>query len=190
LLLDLGGVLADLRDPVAAMGLDMSLDAFWKTWTSSATVRAFETGQMSEAEFLEQIPAELGYSGSGSFERQFHAWQLELFPGVGDLVRGALPRYRVALLSNTNEIHWRQVNEGNDVFADFEHVFLSYETGHFKPSAAAFSQVTDWFECAPADVIFLDDSVPNVAAAREFGMDARRVVGVGELEQQLLRVAD
>lgn len=189
-MLDLGGVLADLRDPVAAMGLDMPLDAFWKTWTSSATVRAFETGQMSEAEFLRQIPAELGYTGSASFEKQFHAWQLELFPGVGELIRRVLPRYRVALLSNTNAIHWRQVTAGNDVFADFECVFLSYETGCFKPGESAFRQVTDWFECSPGDVMFLDDSEPNIAAALDFGMDARRVAGMAELERQLLRVTD
>ena len=190
MLLDLGGVLADLRDPVAAMGLDMPLEAFWKTWTSSATVRAFETGQMTEADFLEQIPAELGYSGSAPFEEQFHAWQLALFPGVGDLIRGALPHYRIALLSNTNAIHWRQVNEGNDVFAAFERVFLSYETGRFKPDESAFRQVTDYFRCKPGAVVFLDDSEPNIAAALDFGMDARRVVGIAELERQLLRVAD
>lgn len=189
-MLDLGGVLADLRDPVDAMGLDMPLDEFWKTWTSSAIVRAFETGQMSEAEFLAQIPSELAYTGSSPFEQQFHAWQLTLFPGVGELIRGVLPDYRVALLSNTNAVHWRQVNEGNNVFADFEHVFLSYETGQFKPAVTAFSQVTDYFECPPADVVFLDDSESNIAAALDFGMDARRVVGVAELEQQLLRVAD
>ena len=187
-MLDLGGVLADLRDPVAAMGLDMPLDAFWKTWASSATVRAFETGRMSEAEFLNTIPAELAYKGSAPFAKQFHNWQLELFPGVGDLIRGVLPRYRVALLSNTNAIHWRQVTAGNDVFADFECVFLSYETGCFKPGESAFRQVTDYFRCEPGSVVFLDDSEPNIAAALNFGMDARRVVGSAELDQQLLCV--
>jgi len=38
-------------------------------------------------------------------------WQLRLFPGVDDLIRNAARDYRVALLSNTNEIYWGQVNE-------------------------------------------------------------------------------
>ena len=183
-------MLADLRDPVAAMGLDMPLEKFWKTWISSASVRAFETGKMQATEFLQRIPAELEYSGPEPFEQRFHAWQLRLFPGVAELVRNAAPRFRIALLSNTNEIHWRQVNKGNDVFAHFDHIFLSYETGCFKPSESAFSSVTDHYQCAPADVVFLDDSESNIVAARDFGMDARRVVGVVELERQLLRVAD
>lgn len=190
LLLDLGGVLADLGNPAAAMELDMTLPEFWKTWTSSASVRAFETGQMNEADFLNRIPVELGYSGATPFAQQFRAWQLRLFPGVEDLIRGAALRFRVALLSNTNEIHWRQVNENNNLFTEFERVFLSYETGHFKPSPAAFEQVLAFFECSADEVVFLDDSEPNVDAANELGIDARRVVGVAELEQQLLGVAD
>ena len=190
LLLDLGGVLADLGDPVNAMGLEMTLPAFWKTWTSSAIVRAFETGQMNEAEFLDQIPVELGYSGTAAFTQQFNAWQLKLFPGVEDMVREAALRYRVALLSNTNDIHWRQVNEGNNMFADFEHVFLSFETGHFKPSPAAFEQVMAHFKCSAGEIVFLDDSEPNIVAANALGIDARQVVGVTELEQQLLGVTD
>jgi len=185
LLLDLGGVLADLGDPVNAMDLDMSLAEFWKSWTSSEIVRAFETGRMGVADFLATVPEELGFAGDTPFSHRFYAWELRLFPGVDDLIRNAAHDYRVALLSNTNEIHWRQVNESTDIFAAFDRVFLSYETGHFKPSQAAFQQVLEFFECSPGDVIFLDDSEPNIATALELGIDARKVVGVTELEQQL-----
>jgi len=185
LLLDLGGVLADLGDPVSAMRLDMSLAEFWKTWTSSEFVRALETGRMDLADFLATIPTELGYAGDAPFSQRFSEWRLRLFPGVDDLIRNAAHDYRVALLSNTNEIHWRQVNELTDTLAMFDRVFLSYETGHFKPSPAAFHQVLEFFACSPGDVIFLDDSEPNISAARELGIDARKVVGVTELEQVL-----
>ena len=190
LLLDLGGVLADLGDPVRALRLEMTLSEFWKAWTSSASVRAFETGQMTEAEFLVRIAVELGYAGTTPFMRQFHAWRLRLFPGVEDLLRDAALRYRVALLSNTNTIHWGQVNPGNKLSAKFAQTFLSFETGHFKPSPAAFEQVIAYFDCPPAEIVFLDDSEPNVAAASALGIDARRVVGVTELRRQLPGVAD
>ncbi|MDH3811673.1 MAG: HAD-IA family hydrolase [Gammaproteobacteria bacterium] len=189
LLLDLGGVLADLGDPVAAMGLDMTLPEFWATWTSSPIVRALESGQMNEEAFLQEIPAVLGCSGEETFGPRFHAWQLKLFPGVEELVRNAAQRYRVALLSNTNAIHWRQVTTASRLFETFEHVFLSYKTGHYKPERAAFMDVTEFFDCAPGDVLFVDDSEPNVAAARDAGINAQRVVGVAEL-RRLLGEAD
>ena len=185
LLLDLGGVLADLGDPVAAMGLNMTLPEFWKTWTSSPVVRALETGQIDEEEFLGAIPAVLGCSAAKSFRSRFHAWQLRLFPGVEDCIRIALQDYRVALLSNTNGVHWQQVTSTSDVFSLFEHVFLSYETGHYKPEPAAFQDVMEFFNCAPGDIVFVDDSEPNVMAARELGIDAQKVTGILELEALL-----
>jgi HAD superfamily hydrolase (TIGR01509 family) len=113
-----------------------------------------------------------------------------LFPGVAELIGNAASQYRVALLSNTNEIHWRQVTAASRLFDEFEHVFLSYETGHYKPEPAAFHDVTEYFDCAPGDIIFLDDSAPNITAARDLGIDARLVAGVSELERELLGVAD
>jgi HAD superfamily hydrolase (TIGR01509 family) len=189
LLLDLGGVLADLGDPVAAMGLDMTLPEFWKTWTSSAVVRALETGQMEEEEFFREIPAVLGCPDEDSFGPRFKAWQLALFPGVSDLVRDAAQRYRVALLSNTSVIHWRQVTAASSVFDVFEHVFLSYETGHFKPEPAAFHEVIEFFDCPAGNIIFLDDTERNIIAARALGIDAHKVVGGAEL-RRLLRETD
>ena len=80
LLLDLGGVLADLGDPVSALGLQMTQREFWRVWTTSSTVRAFETGQMDVADFLFKVSAELGYSGDEPFARRFQAWQLRSLP--------------------------------------------------------------------------------------------------------------
>lgn len=189
LLLDLGGVLADLVDPVAAMELDMTLPEFWKTWTSSSVVRALETGQMDEEEFLREIPAVLGCFPNTPFRTRFHAWQLKLFSNVEDCVRSATGRYRVALLSNTNEIHWQQVTSASSLFDVFDKVFLSYETGHYKPEPAAFQDVLEYFGCTPGEIVFLDDSEPNVVAARKLGIDAHKVVGGAQLEE-LLRESD
>ena len=185
LLLDLGGVLADLGDPVAAMGLDMTLPEFWNSWTSASVVRALETGQMEEDKFLLEIPAVLGCSAGTSFAPRFHAWQLSLFPGVENCISDAAKRYRLALLSNTNAVHWQQVTSGSSIFDLFERVFLSYETGHYKPEPAAFQDVIEFFHCAPGDIVFLDDSEPNILAARELGIDAHRVAGASELEALL-----
>lgn len=185
LLLDLGGVLADLGDPASSLGLQMTQREFWRVWTTSSTVRAFETGQMDVADFLSRVSAELGYSDDDPFARRFQAWQLRLYPGVEEITRHAAESCRVALLSNTNEIHWRQVSHETQVFSTFANVFLSYETGHFNPSPQSFLQVMDYFECLPGNVVFLDDSERNVTAARGLGIDAHRIVGFAELKRYM-----
>ena len=70
LLFDLGGVLFDLGDPVAAMGLRMNNDQFWAQWLSSPLVRAYETGKLSSDEFVAQFGAELGFDLDANFSQK------------------------------------------------------------------------------------------------------------------------
>ena len=162
------------------MGLDMSEEDFWEVWLGSTHVHAFETGELATPEFCRRIAVDLGQPGGAEFETRLRRWRLRLYPGVPDLVRSIPGTIPVALLSNTNEIHWDQVASSGDLFGRFDHLFLSYETGHYKPSRVAFDQVTEHFGCQPGDVLFLDDSPHNVEAAIEIGFDAHRVRGTEE----------
>jgi putative hydrolase of the HAD superfamily len=184
LLLDLGGVLADLGDPVAAMGLDVPADEFWGTWVNAPAVRAFETGQVQEQEFFEAVAAQVGLA-SDSAEQRFHAWQLRPFDGLEEFIEGAAARFEIALLSNTNPIHWAQITAATPVFSTFAALFLSYETGRFKPETAAFEQVIEHFGVAPASIVFYDDSARNVEAARQLGIDAHCVSGLDAVRRHM-----
>ena len=187
-LFDLGGVLADLGTPASDMGLAMSEEAFWEVWMNSASVHTWEMGQIDTPEFCRRIAAELSQDPD-TIEARLRAWRLSFFPGVEDLVCSIPRTVSVALLSNTNEIHWDPLADAN-LFRRFDQLFLSYEIGHCKPMRAAFDRVTEHFGCNPEDVLFLDDSPRNVAAAIEFGIDAYRVYGAEEsrtvIERELL----
>jgi HAD superfamily hydrolase (TIGR01509 family) len=178
LLLDLGGVLADLGDPVSAMDLPITPEEFWAVWLGSPHVRAFETGRLTTAEFCARIGPELGATGEAGFEARFRNWQLRLFPGVEELVDSLTGRYNIALLSNTNVVHWNQVASSTQVFSQFDRTFLSFETRHFKPAPESFEQVIAHYACDPGDIVFIDDSPKNVAAARDLRIDARLAQGI------------
>lgn len=177
---DLGGVLASLGHPAEQMQLGMSEDEFWSVWLASATVATLETGGMAEHEFFARFPAELGLPDSGrDFRRRFQRWRLELFPGVTEWLRQLGERYRIALLSNTNPIHWQMVDPDGGFRPLFDHVFLSYEIGRAKPAPAIFEHV---LECVPHDpgaIVFLDDTASNVAAAATHGIRSVQVTGPG-----------
>jgi putative hydrolase of the HAD superfamily len=183
LLLDLGGVLADLGDPVTAMDLPITPEEFWAVWLSSSHVRAFETGRLTTAEFCADMGAELGATGGAGFEARFRNWQLRLFPGVEELVHSLAGRYNIALLSNTNVVHWNQVASSTQVFSQFDRTFLSFETGHFKPAPASFEQVIACYDCDPVDVLFIDDSPKNVEAACKLGIDGRLAHGLSAVSE-------
>ena len=44
-LLDMGGVLLNLHDPLATFDLDVDQDDFMETWLLSPSVRRFESGE-------------------------------------------------------------------------------------------------------------------------------------------------
>jgi HAD superfamily hydrolase (TIGR01509 family) len=183
LLLDLGGVLADLGDPVTAMDLPITPEEFWAAWLSSPHVRAFETGRLTTAQFCADMGAELGATGGAGFEARFRNWQLRLFPGVEELVHSLAGRYNIALLSNTNVVHWNQVASSTQVFSQFDRTFLSFETGHFKPAPASFEQVIACYGCDPGDILFIDDSPKNVEAALKLGIDGRVARGLSAVSE-------
>ena len=188
ILFDLGGVLVDLADPVTSIGLSMSSEEFWRTWLSSPLVQQFETGRLTTSEFVSQFGAELGFHDAAEFDRALRSWHLPMFDGAEKALQTLTESNTIALLSNTNEIHWQHVESQTDVFADFAKVFLSYETGNAKPHPSAFHDVVVHFDCEPQDIVFFDDNVDNVAAARAAGLRAVRVQGWPEVEREIEKI--
>ena len=185
LLFDLGGVLADLSNPVETMALPMALEEFWPLWLSSPNVRAFETGALSVDEFCRRFGSELGLADQAFDEERLQRWRPALYPGVEDLLRTVARRNPIALLSNTNSVHWRHVASDTDVFTHFDGTYLSYEIGLHKPEPDAFRHVLEDLGLRPGDIAFFDDSKKNVAAANALGIDAHCVAGPAELETAL-----
>ncbi|MGB5740079.1 MAG: hypothetical protein WBM54_12065, partial [Woeseia sp.] len=75
LLLDFGGVLLHLNDPVETFGFGRSRDDFNKLWLMSPAVRAHETGEIGPEEFAERMVADLQLSYSPrEFIRRFDSW--------------------------------------------------------------------------------------------------------------------
>jgi HAD superfamily hydrolase (TIGR01509 family) len=188
ILFDLGGVLVDLGDPVTSIGLDMTAEEFWRVWLSSPLVQQFETGRLTSADFVAQFGAQLGFHDADEFDQMLRSWHLPMFDGAERFLHSLFDSSTVALLSNTNEIHWQHVQAQTDVFNDFSKVFLSYETGNAKPHAAAFHDVVEHFACEPQDIIFFDDNASNVAAAEAEGLRSVRVKGWLDVEREVIKI--
>jgi putative hydrolase of the HAD superfamily len=83
---------------------------------------------------------------------------------------------RIALLSNTNELHMVQVKRAWEkasslVFDSlFEKVFLSHEIHQRKPDVATFRWVCEQLDVLPEKVLFIDDSPQHIAGAISAGL--------------------
>ncbi len=188
-LFDLGGVLVELNGEapmLRGLGYRMPTEELWRKWLHSPSVRDFETGKIAGTEFAQRLIGEFEIQvGEREFLEAFTSWPTGLFPGALELVAQIPRRYVRAVLSNTNELHWPRVRDEMEIGGAFDHYFVSHLTGRIKPDAAAFEHVVESLRCSPAEVLFLDDNLLNVEAARRVGMEALVVRGAEEAERAL-----
>lgn len=85
-------------------------------------------------------------------------------------------KYRVAMLSNTNMIHWEKAVrefftiEGLAVEDYFHDVFLSCQMHLVKPDAAIYERMLDEMGVKGEECVFVDDSMRNCQEAEAVGI--------------------
>lgn len=185
-LLDFGGVLLRLRDPVQAFGIAEDAASFNERWLLSPAVRSLECGESSIDDFAARAVQEfeLDYDTT-EFLRRFENWPDVLYDGITELLDNVGARFTLALLSNTNPVHWNRADIGPILEPRFDRLFLSWQTGHVKPDPEAFDDVTNHYGVDAASIIFLDDNPLNVRAATARGLRAVLVRGGAELRSAL-----
>jgi putative hydrolase of the HAD superfamily len=190
ILFDLGNVLVpfQLERGYAAFsaisGLDAALIA--TRLQNSSVYGNYESGRLSTTEFqasiseLLQIPVEL--------EPLRQAWNHIFLPEPATseaLLLELKARYRLVLLSNTNELHFDWLRERFPFLSLFDDFCLSYRVGAMKPDPKIFADAVAKAQCAPHECFYTDDIQMYVEAARAFGIDAEQFTGEAQLRLHL-----
>ena len=145
-------------------------DELWRRWLHSDAVRRFETGAIGRAEFAAALIGEFGVPvGPDEFLAAFTWWPRSVFPGAFELLAELRGRFRLASVSNTNEIHWDRFSRTWSLDAAFHHNFPSHLVGKLKPDAEYFQHVLDAMDVPARRVLFIDDNAINVEAAARLG---------------------
>lgn len=190
LLFDVGGVLVELGGVeviLAWLGNTITAEELWRRWLQSAVVRGFETGQIDAPQFAAGVIAEFGLAvAPQQFLESFVGWPTGLYPGTLEMLARIPRRYQRALLSNSNPLHWPRVLDEMRLGAAFDSHFVSHLTGRIKPDRGAFEHVLRSLACQPEQVVFFDDNLLNIEAARTLGMHAVQVRGLPEAQQALI----
>ena len=189
ILFDLGGVLIELAGVEKMLEWSRELDSvdeLWRRWLHSDAVRRFETGRIGRAAFAQDIVAEFGIPvPPEEFLAAFTWWPRAVLPGAQALVAAVRSRYRVASVSNTNEIHWDRFTNDWALHDSFDHNFPSHLVGKLKPDAEYFAHVVEAMGVPANRVLFIDDNAINVAGAARVGLHAHRVLGVDGAHEAL-----
>lgn len=104
---------------------------------------------------------------------------------AAELVESLGRRYQMAILSNTNELHYEWIKREYPLLGLFPRAVLSYEVGAMKPSAAIYEKAFEMTGSRPEECFFTDDRAENIEGARAVGMRAELFRGQRELERAL-----
>ena len=174
LLFDIGGVLVELGPHPLPAEHRIPIEGY----AGSRIAERFETGRIDGPAFARGLIEEFGLDADAdALLEHFRLWPRAPFAGVLDLLRGLRGRFGVAILSNTNELHWRRFDEEFGLLACCDRAFASHHIGLMKPEAEIFAHVSEALGTAPGNILFLDDNAANVTAARAGGMRAEQVQG-------------
>ena len=189
---DLGNVLLyfDHRRACRQLGQRSGADAqqIWDVLFASGLELEYEAGRVSSRQmhetFLRETKARLDFD---AFALAFSDIFEVNVPMKAILAQLAFCGYRMGMLSNTNELHWRLLTDGRYALmpSAFEQLVLSYEVGAVKPEPAIFQAAIERAGVAPHEIFYMDDMPGHVAAARAAGIDAVQFTDAAILVEQM-----
>lgn len=193
---DIKNIVFDLGGVLCGLDADRCIKAFLEIGAEEVAVyvqehrvedlflRA-ELGQISTHEFCDEVRHITNRDLTD--DRIVWAWN-ELLTGITEERKAAVTmlskRYRLFVLSNTNDMHWTRWEEmsgmvdrvavvsGKLSAAEpvFEKTFLSYRLHLAKPSHEIYETVLQQAGLQAEQTLFIDDSLTNCKAAEEVGI--------------------
>lgn len=191
LVFDMGGVLVRIhwhQEVSRILQKDVPFEQIHALWGNAYSTHAFETGQLDFESFTDAFIEEFKLTlDRDTFQATFRNILDDDFPDITDLLHSLRERYTLSLLSNTNPCHWQMLVDRNTFLPLIEHHFTSMTLGVMKPDPAIYEAVQTALEAEPDTILFFDDGLKNVEAARALGWHAEQVFGPEDIRQQLNR---
>lgn len=190
LLFDLGGVLVEfsgVQDVAPLLRERLSESEIRERWHRCLHTQQYGLGKLSREEFGERFVRDWDLVISPEeFLREFRTWSKRLLPGAAELLASLRPRFRLAALSNSNELHWERNSNDLGIIELFEVAISSHQIGVCKPDPAAYFIALERLAVPPEAVMFFDDVPAHVEAAKALGIRAFQVQGIEGVQAQLI----
>lgn len=179
IIFDFGGVLVDLDpqaclDSFARLGLPQVAD-YLTPYGHKGPFGKVENGEIDLPTFRQQIRETFNVSlEDEQIDKAWAAFLMHIPYNKMKLVYELAKKYRVFLLSNTNPIHIKKLQEFDDsgfpVKECFEKLYLSYEIGHSKPGKDIYEYLLKDAGILPDETLLVDDGPANCKTAELLGI--------------------
>ncbi len=152
----------------------------------------FQAGKLGLAEYLDDLAVALGVNDEQALAVH-NCILVTPYDGTEDLI--ALIKQggsRTSCLSNTNAPHW-EILRSKDHFpgiASLEFGMASHEVKMEKPNTEIFRHFEATVGAEPDEIVFFDDSEPNIKAAKALGWRAYWIDHEKETAPQIRRALE
>ncbi|MBQ4821190.1 HAD family phosphatase [Aquimarina sp. MMG016] len=175
IIFDFGDVFINIDKP-ATLREFSKFKSFRFTKKEQAINELYETGGISTSEFINHYKVLLP---EATEEQLISAWNAILldFPKHRlDFIQqlASEKKYKLILLSNTNELHIDWIKKNIAFYPEFKNSFntfyLSQEIGFRKPNRDIFEFVLNQNNITPSETLFIDDTKANTDTASSLGI--------------------
>ena len=191
ILLDLGKVLIDFDFSAGYRALEKFCpytEAEIRRRIAATDLAArYESGLMESRDFHAQFCACLELKVD--YDRFCAIWN-SIFSAVllpESMIEGLSRRYRLVMISNTNQIHFEMVRQQYPVLRHFHEKALSYEVKAMKPRPEIFLEAVRLAGCRAGECFYTDDIPAYTEAARKLGIDAFTFESAAQLSVEMRR---
>lgn len=198
---DLGGVLVQIArgwdDAHRLAGFDadhpgLTSDLFRENQRDLAN--AHQRGEMTSDEWVDGVSEASGgaYSPEDAMAI-LDAWTIEEYPGIAEVIDAIHDAgLATAALSNTNARHWELLGPATGDFTNYPNLerlgqlHASHVLGEIKPDIEIYEAFTEAADLNGSRVLFFDDMLPNIEAARRYGWAARHIDYANDPPRQMM----
>lgn len=176
IIFDLGNVIVNVNHKAMyknfASGSGRPLRCIESYYSNFAARKSFEKGKIDSVQFYKAFSRGLGLKMSFNDFKEAYCNIFTLNKNVADLIRGLKERYKLILLSNTDELHFEYIKNKFKIINVFDEHLLSYKAGCSKPNPLIFWKAVKQAKTMPYNCLYFDDVAEFVLAARLMGIRA------------------
>ena len=181
IIFDLGGVIINLDEEATTNAFKQlfpeNFEELHNYLITNNVLLNFETGKITSEDFINVF---MQFDSNQKAHKIINACNSMLLNIPTErifLLRKLSRKYRVFLLSNTNQIHLKFIDElvkndfgFNNLAALFEKAYYSHILGLRKPNPQTFLTIVSNNNLKPEETLFIDDSEQHILAAKQLNL--------------------
>jgi putative hydrolase of the HAD superfamily len=186
IIFDLGAVILNINyqntiDEFTKLGIK-NASSFYSKKVQTDLFNQIETGKITAEKFLTELQKETNNATINQVKDAWNSMLLDLPNERLKLIKSLKNKYRIYLLSNTNNIHIDAFKKqlGNAKWEDFcnlfDKMYLSHEVGLRKPNAEIFKHILTEQKLKAEEVFFIDDSPQHIEGAKKLGIKTHHLL--------------